>query len=96
MLCYIIANNHAGDAISLISFDNISFHSFHWDNFSSDVFAAPAFFFITPSCYEKLGRPSCMPKRGRADVAQELSDRAEELGIRYHILYPNFFEKESV
>lgn len=164
--------------MSLISFDDISFHSFHWDNFSPDIlaahkrvmqhfgidiqytqeniphgewldrvasqgtskviaiiepdliplnvevilqaakyvyendtflgcaqasnhiypgshiFASPAFFFITPSCYEKLGRPSFMPKSGRADVAQELSYRAEELGIRYCTLYPTFFERE--
>lgn len=165
--------------MSLVSFDDISFHSFHWDNFSpeilaahkrvmqhfgidveytkeniphgewldrvisqgtnkviaiiepdliplnldvilqsakyvyendtflgcaqtsnhiypaSHIFAAPAFFFITPSCYEKLGRPSFMPKGGRSDVAEELSYRAEELGIRYRTLYPSCFERGS-
>ena len=164
--------------MSLISFDDISFHSFHWDNFNPDIlaahkkvmqhfgidveynqeniphgewldrvvnqgtnkviaiiepdliplnsdiilqaaryvyendaflgcaqasnhiypgshiFASPAFFFITPNCYDKLSRPSFIEKRGRSDVAQELSYRAEELGIRYRTLYPTCFERK--
>lgn len=60
---------------------------------ATHIFAAPAFFFITPSCYEKLGRPSFMPKKGQTDVAEKLSYRAEELGIRYRTLYPSCFER---
>lgn len=63
---------------------------------ASHIFASPAFFFITPSCYEKLGSPSFMPKDNKSDVAQELSYRAEEMGIRYRTLYPSCFEKESI
>ncbi len=179
MLHYILINNFLGDVVHPISLDDISFHSFHWDNFSpkvlqahkrvmkhfgidvqytqeniphgewldrvigqgkskviaiiepdliplnldvvkqaavyvyendtflgcaqasnhiypaSHIFASPAFFFITPNCYEKLGRPSFMPKKNRGDVAQELSYRAEELGIRYRTLYPSCFERGS-
>ncbi len=55
------------------------------------IFASPSFFFITPSCYAKLGKPSFMPTY-RSDVAETLSYQAEELGIRYRTLYPTCYE----
>lgn len=58
---------------------------------ASHIFASPAFFFITPPCYAKLGKPSFMPTH-RADVAEELSYKAEEIGIRYRTLYPTYYE----
>lgn len=60
------------------------------------IFASPAFFFITPSCYERLGRSSFMPIKYRSDVAEEISFRAEKLGIRYRTLYPTCFEVDPV
>ena len=59
----------------------------------SHIYAAPAFFFITKSCYERLGRPS-FTATPRGDVAEELSYRAEQLGIRYRTIYPTCFERE--
>lgn len=60
----------------------------------SHVFAAPAFFFITKSCYERLGKPS-FSENPRADVAQEVSYVAEEKGIKYRVLYPTHYERPS-
>lgn len=57
----------------------------------SHVFAAPSFFVITKSCYEKLGSPSFSETK-RSDVAQELSYIAEERRKRYRCLYPTKFD----
>lgn len=58
------------------------------------IFASPAFFFMTRSCYEKLGRPSFLPKKQVHDVAEGVAYRAEALGVRYKTLYPTHFERE--
>jgi len=60
----------------------------------SHIFASPAFFFMTRSCYERLGRPSFRPKESVQDVAEGVSYRAESLAIRYKTLYPTHFERE--
>lgn len=60
----------------------------------SHVYAAPAFFAITPACYSRLGHPS-FTETSRSDVGEELCYRAEELGKRYRCIYPTSFEKES-
>ncbi len=60
---------------------------------ASHIFASPAFFFITPSAYARLGRPSFMPNK-RGDVAEALSFIAERRGIRYRTLFPTCFERE--
>ena len=57
------------------------------------VFASPSFFFITRSCYERLGRPS-FKRTQRGDVGEEVSYRAERLGVRYRTLFPTHFERE--
>ncbi len=59
---------------------------------ATHVFAAPSFFFITRSCYEALGKPSCLAN-GRSDVIEELSHIADEKGISYKCLYPLYYEK---
>jgi hypothetical protein len=59
------------------------------------IFAAPAFYVITKSCYERLGQPSFSETR-RSDVAEELTYAAEAKGVRYRCLYPTHFEKEPV
>lgn len=61
---------------------------------SSHIFAAPAFFFITKSCYLSLDCPSFC-ETNRSDVAQEVSYRAEELSKPYKAIYPKYFEKPS-
>lgn len=62
---------------------------------ATHVFASPAFFFITPSCYEKLGRPSFLETR-RADVAEELTFAAERIGLRFKTLFPKSYERAPV
>jgi hypothetical protein len=57
----------------------------------SHVFAAPAFFVITKSCYEHLGMPS-FSENSRSDVAEEVSYVAEAKGKRYRCLYPTKFD----
>ncbi len=59
----------------------------------SHIFAAPSYFFITRACYERLGKPSFRKTR-RADVAENVSYKAEKLGIRYRTLFPTHFERE--
>ena len=61
----------------------------------SHVYAAPAFYFISKKAWEKLGRVSFVETR-RADVGEEVSYKAEEIGMRYRTYYPNFFEREPV
>ncbi len=57
----------------------------------SHIFAAPAFFFICRAAWVDLGKPS-FAENPRSDVAQEVSYRAEEAGLRYRTLYPTRFE----
>lgn len=57
----------------------------------SHVFAAPAYFFITKTCYERIGSPT-FAETPRSDVAEEVSYKAEENGNRYRCWYPNFFD----
>ena len=59
---------------------------------ASHIFASPAFFVITRSCYEKLGAPSFMPNK-QGDVAEALAFAAEAKGIRYRTLFPTRYEK---
>lgn len=59
----------------------------------SHIYAAPAFFVIARECWENLGQPS-FSETYRGDVAEEVSYRAEERGVRYRCLYPSTFERE--
>ena len=60
----------------------------------SHIYAAPGFFCIRRSVYERLGRPS-FTETARSDTAEELCYVAEERGVRYRALLPTYFEKES-
>jgi hypothetical protein len=65
----------------------------------SHIFAAPAFYFIYREAWTRIGKPSFLetfPQGGRSDVAEEVSYRAEERGLRYKALYPTHFEREPV
>jgi hypothetical protein len=57
----------------------------------SHIFATPAFFVITRSCYIGLGQPS-FSETPRSDVAEEISYIAEERSKRYKCLYPTRFD----
>lgn len=59
----------------------------------SHIYAAPGFFCIRKSVYDRLGRPSFSETR-RSDTAEELCFIAEEKGVRYRALLPTHFEKE--
>lgn len=59
----------------------------------SHIYAAPGFFCIRKSVYDRLGRPSFSETR-RSDTAEELCYIAEEKGVRYRALLPTHFEKE--
>jgi hypothetical protein len=58
------------------------------------VFAAPAFFFIHREKWFELGCPSFSEADG-CDVAQCVTRKAEEAGLRYQCLYPTHWERES-
>lgn len=58
------------------------------------IYAAPAFFFVTKSCWKKVA--TSFAETTRSDVAEEFSYVAEEKGIRYRALYPTYFEGEPV
>ena len=60
----------------------------------SHVFAAPAFFFITKNCYEKLNKPT-FSETSRSDVAEEVSYIAEQNKLTYRALYPTHYERPS-
>ena len=57
------------------------------------VYASPAFFFITRSCYLRLGQPS-FRVNARADAGQEVSYAADRRGVRYRTLYPTHYERD--
>ena len=57
----------------------------------SHIFAAPAFFFIKADVWRALGKPS-FAETPRGDVGEEVSYVAEEKGVRYRALYPQFYE----
>lgn len=61
----------------------------------SHVYAAPAFYCIAKECWEKMGKPS-FQESNRGDVGEEVSYRAEAMGIRYRCLFPETFEREPV
>jgi len=63
---------------------------------ASHIYAAPAFFMITRSCWERLGRPSFVHRPGVCDVGEWISLSAEARGQRYRCLYPKSFEREPV
>jgi hypothetical protein len=60
----------------------------------SHVYAAPAFFFITKSCWQRL--ETSFSETHRSDVGEELTYKAETIGKRYRCLYPSTFEREPV
>jgi len=59
----------------------------------SHIFAAPSFFFMSRECYKRMGQPSFASKKHFYDVGENVSYRAEKLGIRYRTLLPTHFEK---
>lgn len=60
----------------------------------SHIYAAPAFFFVTKSCWERIN--TSFTETHRSDVAEEFCYTAEDMGIRYRCLYPTHFEGEPV
>ena len=60
----------------------------------SHIYAAPAFYFISKKCWEKV--KVSYSETQRSDVGEEFCYKAEALGIRYRTYYPNFFEREPV
>jgi hypothetical protein len=61
----------------------------------SHIFASPAFFFITKSCYEKLNCPTFV-ETNRSDVGEEVSYTAEENNKQYRCWYPTMFDSTPV
>jgi hypothetical protein len=56
------------------------------------VFAAPAFLAIPPLVWKALSCPDLRATR-RADVAEELSQAANRVGLRYRALYPRYYSR---
>lgn len=61
----------------------------------SHIFAAPSFFIIHKDCYDFMGKPSFL-ETNRSDVAQEVTYKAESLGIGFKLIYPSFYEEIPV
>jgi hypothetical protein len=61
---------------------------------ASHIYAAPGFFVMTKTVYERLGKPSCMHHQ-TSDTAEEISYTAERMGIKYRALMPTHYEKDS-
>lgn len=55
------------------------------------IFAAPSFFIIHKDCYEDMGRPSFL-ETARSDVAQEVTYKAQSMGIKFKLIYPTHYE----
>ena len=60
----------------------------------SHVFASPAFFMIPKQTYMKLRSPSFSVIQGRSDAAQELSRKADDVGIPYRCWHPTKYEHD--
>lgn len=60
----------------------------------SHIYAAPAFYLINKKCWERLN--TSFLETPRSDVAEELTYKAESIGMRYRCLYPSTFEREPV
>lgn len=58
------------------------------------IYAAPAFYFITKSCWRDLN--TSFSETRRSDVGEELTYVAESKGKRYRCIYPATFEREPV
>ena len=58
------------------------------------IFAAPCFFLVTKSCWEKIN--TSFSETYRSDVAEEFCYAAESIGQRYRAVYPSYFEREPV
>lgn len=59
---------------------------------ATHIYAAPPFLIINRDMWKNIGKPS-LKCNSRSDAGEELSYRAEELGITYKTLYPKLFEK---
>ena len=80
-------------AASHNSFLGIAQASNHINN-GTHIFAAPAFLAISTKAWRDLGKPS-LKANARGDVAEELSWRAEELGMVYRAWYPTHFSRPA-
>ena len=60
----------------------------------SHIYAAPAFYLIHKQCWERL--QTSFSETHRSDVGEEITYKAEAIGIRYRCLYPDTFEREPV
>jgi hypothetical protein len=58
----------------------------------SHIFAAPAFFAITKSIWDKMSRPTFLETE-QADVAENVSYAAEMMKVNYKTLYPTHYFK---
>jgi hypothetical protein len=58
----------------------------------SHIYAAPAFFFLTKSCWREIS--TSFSETIRSDVGEEFTYVAESKGKRYRCLYPVTFERE--
>lgn len=59
----------------------------------SHIYAGPGFYCMSKKAFNILGEPK-FSETYRSDVAEEVSYKAESIGLRYRALLPNYFEKE--
>ena len=59
----------------------------------SHIYAGPGFFCISKTAFNNLGEPNFCETH-RSDVAEEVSYRAENIGLKYRALMPTYFERE--
>lgn len=61
---------------------------------ATHVYAAPAFFFITKSSWEKL--KTSFRDTKKTDVGESITYKAEETGMKFRFLYPTAYEDVPV
>lgn len=59
---------------------------------NSDVYASPAFLFISKETYDKIGSPTFI-YTDRADTGGEITIKAREHGVKIQLLYPTHVEQ---
>lgn len=59
----------------------------------SHIYAGPGFYCISKNAFNTLKKPNFC-ETARSDVAEEVSYKAENIGLKYRALMPTYFEKE--
>lgn len=74
------------------TFIGIAQASNHIKGHQNHIFAAPGFFVMSKDIYDTMNQPRLAGTQ-RSDAAQEATHVADEMGIKYDIIYPTHYEE---